>query len=128
MTVPGVGGRPLKFESAEELQRKIDSYFLWCDIKEKPYTVSGLAVFLDTSRMVLIDYEKNKGDAFSDTIKRAKAKIEAFAEEALFSARNVAGVIFNLKNNHNWKDKSEVARTDTITMSFDQDDKKLLSE
>ena len=100
-------GRPLKFESVEEVQELIEAYFLACDDDEKPrpYTITGLALALDTCRQTLLDYE-NK-DEFSDTIKKAKNKIHNYAEERLYS-NNVAGVIFNLKNNFGWKDKTEV--------------------
>jgi hypothetical protein len=99
-------GRPNKFKSVEEMQIAIDNYFKECDANERPYTISGLAYALDTTRRTLLDYEEN--DDFSHTIKKAKAKIEQFVEERLFVGNNTAGVIFNLKNNYNWKDKQEI--------------------
>ena len=99
-------GRPNKFKSVEEMQIAIDNYFKECDEKERPYTISGLAYALDTNRQTLLDYQEK--DDFSDTIKKAKAKIEQFVEERLFVGNNTAGVIFNLKNNYNWKDKQEI--------------------
>ena len=99
--------RPNKFKSVEEMQIAIDNYFKDCDANERPYTISGLAYALDTTRRTLLDYEEN--DEFTHTIKKAKAKIEQFVEERLFSGSNTAGVIFNLKNNYNWVDKQEIA-------------------
>ncbi|WP_318626895.1 terminase small subunit [Paenibacillus polymyxa] len=105
------GGRPLKFESAEELQMKIEEYFESCHNEAgdltRPYTITGLALALDTSRKVLLDYEK-RDDEYSYTIKKAKLKIENFAEESLFTSKQTAGVIFNLKNNYGWQDKQDV--------------------
>jgi DNA-binding XRE family transcriptional regulator len=88
---------------------------------QKPYTITGLALALDTSRETLIDYENGNRDIpeddprydpsvekFSDTIKRAKLKVQNFAELYLYEGKNVTGAIFNLKNNHNWRDRSEV--------------------
>jgi hypothetical protein len=100
-------GRPLKFNSAEEMQTAINQYFAKCDAEDRPYTVSGLAVALDTNRQTLINYEDK--DEFFDTIKKAKAKIEAYNEEMLYN-KNIptTGVIFNLKNNYGWKDKQEI--------------------
>jgi len=103
----GRGGRPLKFKSVEELQRKIDEYFDYCDKNGKPYTVTGLAVFLDTSRDILIAYEER--DEFSNAIKKAKQRIEAYAEEQLFTNRNTAGIIFNMVNNFGWKNRQDVS-------------------
>ena len=99
-------GRPSKYASAEEMQKDIDKYFEYCDKNGKPYTVSGLANALDTNRQTLLNYEEK--EEFFDTIKKAKSKIEQFAEELLFVGNNTAGVIFNLKNNYGWKDKQEV--------------------
>lgn len=106
------------FRSEKALQKAIDAYFESCyqtiekegaepyRIQIRPFTVSGLAYFLGTSRETLLDYQKK--DVYSDTIKKAKAKILTYAEEQLFRTQQVAGVIFNLKNNWGWQDKSEV--------------------
>ena len=100
-------GRPLKFKTAAELEKKIQEYFDSCDKEKRPYTISGLAVALDTYRSLLLDYEEK--EEFYYTIKKAKQKCEKYAEEMLFRGQVVAGVIFNLKNNYkNWKDKQEV--------------------
>jgi hypothetical protein len=96
-----------KFKSVKSLQNAIDKYFKECDESGRPYTVSGLAYALDTTRRTLLDYEEK--DGFSHVIKKAKAKIETFNEEQLYN-KNVptVGVIFNLKNNYDWKDKQEI--------------------
>lgn len=100
-------GRPLKYQSVEDMQRDIDKYFAECDEKGKPYTVSGLAYAIGTNRQTLINYEER--DEFIDTIKGAKAKIEIFNEEMLYDRNTpTTGVIFNLKNNYGWKDKQEI--------------------
>lgn len=111
--------KPLKFKSVEELQEKINNYFDNCDNLNKPYTITGLALALDTSRQCLINYE-NKEDYF-DTIKKAKLKVEGYAEEQLFKGGNTAGVIFSLKNNYNWVDKQEIkANVDQdVTINID---------
>ena len=46
-------GRPLKYKSAKLLQEKIDEQFKYCDENNKPYTITGLAVFLDVDREVI---------------------------------------------------------------------------
>jgi hypothetical protein len=74
-------------------------------VQIKPYTVSGLAVFLDTSRETLMDYQGRKG--FSDAIKRAKERCYSYTEEFLLSGKNPTGAIFSLKNNYGWRDKTE---------------------
>jgi hypothetical protein len=72
---------------------------------QQDYSVTDLALALDTTRRTLIDYE-NRDDEFSHTIKRAKQKIEAYLERKLMLP-SPTGTIFNLKNNFDWKDKTE---------------------
>jgi hypothetical protein len=125
-------GRPLKYETPEEMQRVVDLYFLACrvhqtkdtslledlsddellfvnDIDDIYPTVCGLALALDLDRKNLIVYEGRK--EFRNTVKRAKQKIQAFLEQRLYS-QAAAGTIFNLKNNFGWKDAKEVSGPD----------------
>jgi hypothetical protein len=95
------GGRPKKFKSVAELEKKIAAYFAECDARDRPYTVTGLALALDTTRKTLCDFENYP--EFSNAIKRAKTRVEMFAEERLFSS-NCTGAIFALKN-FGWRDK-----------------------
>lgn len=81
---------------------------MWIIAEQKPYKITDLAVFLGTNRQTLINYEER--DEFLDTIKDAKAKIEAFWEDQLLGP-HATGPIFNLKNNFEWKDKSETDLT-----------------
>lgn len=74
----------------------------------KPFTVTGLAIALDTTRDLLLDYEtKPENVQFSDTIKAAKQVIQDFAESRLFANAQVTGAIFSLKNNYGWVDRTE---------------------
>lgn len=109
-----MAGRPLKFQTVEELQTAIDAYFksvegvFYLDkdgVKVcEPLTITGLALALDTTRQVLMDYQER--DEYTDTIKKAKTRIENYAERRIFTT-NPTGAIFALKN-YGWKDKQEV--------------------
>lgn len=127
-------GRPLKFTTPEDMQEKIDAYFDECDKEKRPYTVTGLALALDTDRITLLEYEnandenfkrltKEEQKAFSNTIKRAKERCQKYAEEQLFrTGGQVAGVIFNMKNNYAWKDQQEIINTNNnISVELDDD-------
>ena len=94
-------GRPLKFETAEELQVKIDEYFIITPKDE--WTITGLALALDTSRKVLCEYEDK--EEYSNAIKRAKLIVENGYEIDL-KKHGRTGTIFALKN-FDWKDKNE---------------------
>lgn len=137
-----MAGRPLKFESPEDMQLKIDAYFGDCDphlakrkivktkadgstyiaeedyiTEQKPYTITGLALALDTNRQTIINYVER--DAFFDTITRAKIRCEQFAEQHLFNGKTPAGAVFSLKNNYGWKDESTVNNRNTVVEDLD---------
>jgi hypothetical protein len=92
------GRRPLKDAAGNQVYELI----------QQP-TITGLAVALDTTRDLLLDYEnKPENAAFSDTIKRAKALIHKYAEDYLHDGKNQTGAIFSLKNNFGWNDRTEL--------------------
>ena len=111
-------GRPLKFKSVEEIKPLIDKYF-----EETPkgeWTITGLALALDTSRSTIIDYcnraedEKNNEVSieFSNTIKKAKEMVEHSYEIDLKKSGRT-GTIFALKN-FDWKDQTEIKQETEI--------------
>ena len=107
-------GRPRAFKSVEEVEEKINAYFNYCEEKEKPYTMSGLAYYLGISRQTLVNYSNQ--DQFFDTIKKARDRVQMQLEEnALSNKANPTFTIFNLKNNFDWKDSNEVKTNVEIT-------------
>lgn len=101
------GGRPKIYSSIEEMEKDINKYFKECDKREKPYTMSGLALALDMDRRSLLNYSKD--EMFFPTLKKAKQRIEQQLEENGLSGKgNSTFTIFNLKNNFEWKDNVEV--------------------
>lgn len=102
-------GRPRAFKNVEEVKSKIDAYFNYCEEKGKPYTMSGLAYYLEIDRRTLLNYSKN--EEFSPLIKKARDRVQMQLEEGLYRLGNNSGIIFNLKNNFDWKDKVEVKNT-----------------
>ena len=113
-------GRPLKFKTPEELQNKCDAFFLHClEVEEIP-TITGLAVFLDTDRITLIQYEGRP--EFTNTIRKAKAKVTALLHQfALQNKANTAISIFSLKNNHGWDDEFKHQTESSVHLSFDDE-------
>jgi len=123
------GGRPPVFNSPEELQSKIDEYFLSgrncrkievkqggeVSVIELPIiTITGLCIFLGfESRQSFYDYESKP--EYSYTIKRARTFIENNYEE-LLQVGNTTGAIFALKN-FGWVDKSETEHSGEIRIT-----------
>ena len=97
------GGRPLKY-TLKDMQTKIDKFFMDCDANDIPYTITGLALALDTDRQTLLNYQQK--DEFVDTIKKAKLKVENQYEQRLIK-NGRSGDIFALKN-FGWQDKQEI--------------------
>ena len=93
-------GNPLKFKTEKELREKIEKYFN--DTPKDEWTITGLALALDTSRKVLCEYEEK--DEFSNTVKKAKLIVENGYEIDL-KKHGRTGTIFALKN-FDWKDQN----------------------
>lgn len=109
------------------MQRAIDAYFKSCEgtplldddgcvmvdkngapviIGAKPPTVTGLALALGfTGRKQLIDYQGRP--EFCDTVTRAKARCEEYAEARLYDRDGANGAKFSLGCNFGWKETSE---------------------
>ena len=140
-------GRPPKYKSAEEIQKMIDKYFKECEGKPllddegnvltdkhgnpvmlgmKPPTVTGLALALGfNSRQALLNYQGK--EEFNDTITRAKAYVECYAEERLFDKDGANGAKFSLANNFDgWKEKqaieADVKNDLTISIELSDDE------
>ena len=131
----GNPGTRKTFETVEELQAAIDVYFEECDsryievydkqsktVKEIskpiPYTIEGLCLVLGVGRETLLNYEKQPGyEDYFDTIKEAKLKIQKNKVERGLDGESSAPVtIFDLKNNHGYKDKSEHDHTVKLSL------------
>lgn len=117
------------YKTKEEIQEKIDAYFKECEgkvltdtegntvydkygypvrVDVKPLTITGLALALGfTSRQALLNYQAK--EEFVDTILRAKAKVECYAEERLFDKDGANGAKFSLANNfEGWREKQQI--------------------
>lgn len=135
-------GRPPKYKTKEEIQEKIDAYFESCKgtvrydddgnvlidkfgrpviFDERPLTITGLALALGfNSRQTLLNYQGKK--EFMDTIMRAKAQVEQYAEERLFDKDGANGAKFSLANNfEGWKEKKEIEAdvNNTVTINVE---------
>ena len=98
-----------KYANADELRYAIEEYFNYKEATQSPLTISGLARHLGISRMTLLNYEKQYDTEYAEIIAEAKLRIEEFVEECLFRNKvPTTGIIFNLKNNFNWREKQEV--------------------
>lgn len=93
------GGRPLKFQSLKELTDIADKYFE--ETPQEQWTITGLALALDTTREILVDYGAR--DEFSNAIRRYKNMVHN-AYELDLRKKGRSGDIFALKN-FGWRDQ-----------------------
>jgi hypothetical protein len=114
-------GRHIKYSDIEALKLALDQYFSDCDKSNTPYTITGLALALGTTRQSLWDYQHETQDetyqsgVWQEIIEDAKTKVENYAEKKLFNEKgSPAGAIFALKG-HGWKDTHDVNANQTIT-------------
>lgn len=100
-------GRPLKFDSPEDLELAIERYLNGTPKEE--WTVTGLCLEIGTSKQVLNDYG-SRGD-YKEVVQRAKLHIEN-AYELSLRANGRSGDIFALKN-FGWKDAQAIDHSST---------------
>lgn len=141
-------GSPKKYMSPEHLQAMVNEYFESCmgplfdkwgnlvkddngnlvKTQVKPYTLSGLALFLGLSTETLRKYKTGRLDTILDEMKaetddcltfsrvvlRAKQTIEAYAEGRLYDKDGSNGARFVLDHCYGWvscKEEAEIKRS-----------------
>ena len=134
------GHPPRKVDNVTRLQVKVDQWLEACKRDDVPPTRSGLCLMLGISKQTLSRYLQDTGVestvyqpdpitgkltpvTVQDILKRAILAIEHAIELRMLTGKsNVAGAIFDLKNNHGYADKTEVSSTSTITKTTDERD------
>ena len=136
-------GRPPNYTSVKEIEKLIEKYFEECKghpyilpdgaplcdkygqpviVDVHPPTVTGLALALGfNSRQSLLNYQAKP--EFMDTITRAKAYVERYAEERLFDKDGANGAKFSLANNfEGWKEKQQVDMNSDVNINIELSD------
>lgn len=119
-------GRPMKYNSAEELQAAVDAYFDGCQGKYRcdengayvldrhgrpildgavPLTMTGLQFALGfRSRQSLCDYRGRRD--FREIIDRARLRVENYAEMRLYDKDGYSGAAWVLSTAFGWSRKA----------------------
>lgn len=118
-------GRPRLYQDAESFAAKVEGYFAFCEENDKSPTLSGLSYYMGfADKQSFGDYERF-GEDYSLTVKRVRLRIEADRHERVICKDTFTpGLIFDLKNNHGWKDKTE----QEITVTSHEDALKALGD
>ena len=151
-------GRPRKY-SGEEFRSAVERYFDSITTEQEakdelgrpiinrlgeavrhviyivPPSISGLCVDLKIDRSTLDNYANDENHPeYKRVIDWAKQLIRAYLEEELLVRRKgIQGVIFNLQNNYDWKEKREIeigedTRKDMSTSLSLEEKMKIISE
>ena len=99
--------RPPKWKNLAEFKKSSDGFFKWCEENNYIPDIEALAVYMDTTRKTILDYEGK--DGFSYTIKKIKDRIFFNKKQLAFRNKiNATVFIFDAKNNHDYKDRQDV--------------------
>lgn len=94
-------GRPLKIDSAEELEKLVDEYFN--NTEETKITITGLCLYLGLTKETFYEYARR--EEYKHILNRARLMVENSYEISL-RENGRTGDIFALKN-FGWRDKVE---------------------
>lgn len=120
-------GHPPLFKTPDELEKKVNEYFsrgldiirkvsMTGKVVEVPVaTISGLVLFCGFCDRASF-YDMEKRPEFSNTIKKARTRIER-EYELLLRTQSPTGAIFALKN-FGWVDKVDIQHGGDININF----------
>lgn len=111
--------QPIRNEETGQAEKDDKGNYIMKPVKVitqvKPFTVTGMCVFLNVHKDTLLVYERGEYDTetdkYSDIVKAAKLKVESQLEEKLHYDVRHTGLIFVLKNKFGWKDQKAVDLT-----------------
>lgn len=111
-------GRPRLFKDHESFASAAEGYFASLEGTDKMPTLSGLCLFMGFHDKESFSHYASYGEDYSRTVKRAKLIIEDDRNQRLANPA-CTGVIFDLKNNHGWKDKTETELSGGLSISHE---------
>lgn len=108
------------YSTPSAMAAKVEEYFEQCfttkidrngvkrQVELHTPTFAGLARYLGfSSRAELLNYKNARDEEYEYIIKDARLRIEDYLEGKLVYAKNPSGIMFSLKNNADWEDKTK---------------------
>jgi len=106
-----LGFYPL-YQSAEAMEFAVNAYFIRLEEEKRPPTLAGLALALGFKSTKSLKVYEDKGEDYSHIVEVARTRVEEWKNELLLKGgTQTSGVIFDLKNNHGWAEKSQSTQT-----------------
>lgn len=132
-------GRPMKYKTAKALERAIEKYFrsISCVVPvvgadgeqvinadgegvvkvqyAVPPSVVSMCLYLGIDKRTWANYcDAKKHPGFAEVTSRAMMRHEAYlVEQSILREKGVHGILFNLENNYGYRQKAEVALSQT---------------
>jgi len=104
----GNEGRPRAYQDHAQFDALVEAYFKDCEANGKKPTLTGISLHLGFCDKETFGTYSAVSVEFSRTINKARIRIEENRHQLLVSKDTFTpGIIFDLKNNHGWKDKTE---------------------
>jgi len=118
-------GRPPLWKSKEELEEKIEEFYLFVKENRVPPTLERLAWVLGCERTTIRNYSLK--DEFFYTIKRVKDYVVSSQTEMLYGGKgSCPGIIFGLCNNvadeYSQKQETKIVSESKISIEVPRDD------
>jgi hypothetical protein len=108
------------FKNAKDLRIKLSEYFDGLLASGRTPTASGMSLTLGFPTQSSLRKEAGRDDEIGLVLTAALTYLETIRNEDLLSGGPATtGIMFDLKNNHDWKDKTETVieeRTDSLTL------------
>jgi hypothetical protein len=111
-------GRPRLYDDPEAFAQKANDYFEQLEAG-KPPTLAGLCRFMGFYDRESFSTYATYGEQFSRTVKTVDLRILEDRQERLMM-KFTPGVIFDLKNNHGWRDKTETELSGGISLTHEE--------
>ena len=109
------GGRERRYQDHAEFDALVEQYFIKCIEEDKKPTLGGISLHLDFSDKDTFGSYAAVSFEFARTVNKARMRIEENRHQLLVDNKKFTpGIIFDLKNNHGWKDKSEIEITGNV--------------
>lgn len=100
-------GQHLKYSTPELFRDKALEYFAHCKKEQKPYTITGLCLFMGITVLTFSHYKERA--EFEEIVNLIRLQCEDWiVENMLTNKANATAAIFNLKNNYGWKDQAQL--------------------
>lgn len=111
-------GRPRRYPTHEAFEAKTEEYFQSEEGQTFP-TLSGLCLFMGFADKQSFSNYETYGEDFSLTVNKARLRIEAHRHKMLIDRNSFTpGIIFDLKNNHGWKDQQQLEHSGSVSVQF----------